>query len=96
MVVAFVKSNWLDNMQPVDDNNFKLDLFFQWVGTLHGVAISVDQDQLLGTVFPYTELSSAAAFAAHLKSIITARAAELGYTGLSAIEIYAPTRVPVP
>lgn len=96
MVAVFIKSNWLDNMAPVDDSNFKLDLQFQWVGTLRGQAISVDQDQLLGTVFPYTELATPAAFASHLKSILTARATELGYTGLSAVEIYAPTRIAVP
>lgn len=96
MVTCIVKSNWLDNMQPVDDSNFKLDLQFQWVGTLHGAAISVDQDQLLGAVFPYTELVSPASFAAHLKSLLSARATELGYAGFNSVEVMAPTRVAVP
>lgn len=96
MVACFIKSNWLDNIIPVDDTTFRLDLEFQWVGTLHGQAISVDQDQLLNATFPYSELATPSAFAAHLKSVLSARATELGYAGFTLIEIMAPTRIAVP
>lgn len=96
MVAAFIKSNYLDSLVGIDDTHFSLDLYWTWVGTLRSAAIQTDGDALIGVVFPYTELISPAAFAAHLKQLLTDRAAVLGYSGLASIEIMAPTRIAVP
>jgi hypothetical protein len=96
MVVAFIASNWLDTMTPVDDSTFSVDLPIQYVGKVFGgQTIGIDRD-IVTVQLLYTDLVSPASFIAKVKAAIVARASVLGHTGLTGMSVFGPTRVAIP